>query len=127
MRDPRIDPQPGDIVKSKYGVTYGVLKRDGDKVYFTSFNGDEDCIVRHWNNVDDEIIHVAAEQQPKTEPKTDGWIKLDGNSIHLHTSGLWFRVDGVYETVKLEEAKRDALARGLVGEHKLVLRLEVKS
>jgi hypothetical protein len=68
VRDPRIDPQAGDITTfSAEGATsiYHVTKRDGRLVYYLqTTNGtteQHDAYIEHWidGSQDDEVLNVA--------------------------------------------------------------------
>jgi|688.fasta_scaffold2424584_2 hypothetical protein len=60
-RDPRIDPQPGDVVKK--GKTRRVNHRKGDEVFYMSGGSmvERSCWITTWQDWcrDAEVLHAA--------------------------------------------------------------------
>lgn len=86
-RDPRIDPRPGDIVRSSAGTTYEVTSRTAQHVgyNYTHTHGRIDgasISLSSWYSSEDTVIFVAPDPTPP-EPQPEAKLTLDGlRSLH---------------------------------------------
>lgn len=84
-RDPRIDPQPGDVVRTMWGLECTVTRREGGHVWWTIDIGSgqghaEDNSLSAWNDPTDTILYTSptpSAPQPvspdvQTEPSGEG-------------------------------------------------------
>lgn len=84
-RDPRTDPQPGDVVRSPWGLVCTVAKREDGHVWWMNRRGAEDPFpedgsVAGWTDLNDTVIYTSptpsaplpASPDAQTESSGDG-------------------------------------------------------
>ncbi len=111
MRDPRYDPQPGDIVKCGEGGTYTVTTRDGPQVSWVGVASDgfrgsySDRQISEWTDPDDKVIHVAGESPPEvvaSSPLDD--LSSAADKVRAYVGALERERDKLTEILRAERA-----------------------
>jgi hypothetical protein len=105
MRDPRVDPQVGDVVKcSANRRVYTVAKRDGDAVHWRATDEDGGspfaggCNINGWTCPDDVVVHVAG------EPEAESAVKIHDDRVEMATTIAGLRDDVASLRIKLQAA-----------------------